>query len=349
MDGAEHGRVGRIQAEAAGGSERGVEVLDRLRYREDARGALAGAQVGLESAPVVAGGVGVVGEQRGELVEPVGVERLGRGDRRRMKLPAAPAKQPAVGRLLDQRVAEGEERHRPAGTLTKELRGLELAERGADRATVAGDLLEDRQRELPAEDRRDPEEVLRRGGEAIDPGEDQLLDGLRKLHRHVALEDPASLGGAKRSGLDHRADELLQVEGVALGPSEEPSLELVGERGAAGERGEQLAVALPAERLERELARAVREVAQGVLAKRQGCVPALDPARQDEQDRRALRELEEAPEEGERGGVRPVEVVERQRQWPLAREPLEELDSRRVDPLLDHLRGRIRGAGAAGG
>ena len=143
---------------------------------------------------------------------------------------------------------------------------------------------------------------------------------------------------AKRAGVDHRADQLLEVEGVALRSVEKAALELVGQRLGADQGPEQLAPDVAAERLERDLARAVRRAAEGFLAKGPcGVIPLRSQVEQ-QQDRRAFGELEEATRQRQRRGVGPVQVVERDRQRALGREELERLGDAIADALLGRLR-----------
>ena len=104
---------------------------------------------------------------------------------------------------------------------------------------------------------------------------------------------------------------------------------------------EQLAVDIAAERLERDLERAAGVVGESALAKLPDRVVALGPRAEDDQDRHALAERQQALSERKRRRVRPVEIVERDRQRSLRRKPREQLRNRGTDPLLDHLRRRV--------
>src|SRR5207247_3223411 len=101
----------------------------------------------------------------------------------------------------------------------------------------------------------------------------------RDLDRDLAVEAPAAVLAPQRSRLDHRADELLEVERVSLGPGEDPALELAREGVGTDQRGEELAIALATESLEDGLPGSVGQLAKRPLADAPDRMAPLRPRR----------------------------------------------------------------------
>ena len=160
-----------------------------------------------------------------ELVDPLLVETLDRIDRQAVELLPAALQEASVGGLLDQRVVEGQRRHRLPPGVANQLGALQLAH-GVGVQRAPGDGLEESHRELPPEHRSQAEQVVRARAQPVDAREDHLLDGLREVHGDLAIERPAAVALHQRPGADQRADQLLQVERVALGACQQAALEL---------------------------------------------------------------------------------------------------------------------------
>ena len=174
-----------------------VEVLDRLLERVHRRGRVAGAAVVVERPPIVARDVGVVGDHPCELVDSIRVQRLDRVDRGSVEL-LAPAPQQARGRRSPGSACGGRRRTAPASGRRRRSSSAARSSSSAV-ADAVRDPLEQRDRELAAEDRGDAEQLLRRRGEPVDPGADQLLDRLRDLDRDLAVEAPAPAARSQRA------------------------------------------------------------------------------------------------------------------------------------------------------
>ena len=80
------------------------------------------------------------------------------------------------------------------------------------------------------------------------------LGHLRVGSAHVAQAVPVAF---ERAGLEQGADELLEEEGIALGPLQHPLLQLGREGARAHEADQQLAVRLAVQRRERQLRGAI--------------------------------------------------------------------------------------------
>src|SRR5438552_14398942 len=100
------------------------------------------------------------------------------------------------------------------------------------------------------------------GGEPVDPSEDDLLDGPGDIDLDVVVEPPLLTLPNERAGVDEGADQLLQVERIAFGMGQDSSLQRWRQRAGPDERREQRPVGLARERLQTDLARAVRKLAR---------------------------------------------------------------------------------------
>ena len=73
--------------------------------------------------------------------------------------------------------------------------------------------------ELPSQHRCGSGDLARAGGQSVDPGKDQALDGVRQFDLLVG----------ERTRLGKRTHQLLEEERVPLGPGQHPAaLELFG-------------------------------------------------------------------------------------------------------------------------
>src|SRR6202035_3586194 len=88
----------------------------------------------------------------------------------------------------------------------------------------------------------------------------------------------------------------------------------------------------------------MRKFAARALAQSPRGVVALGPQREDEQHRRLFGEREELLEKLQRRRVGPVEILERDHEWPFLRKPCEELTDDLERPPLQRLRRQLRGA-----
>ena len=208
----------------------------------------------------------------------------------------------------------------PPPALADQVEPLELEQRALHVALAARDRLEQRQAELPPQHGRRHQRVVRVGLQAVDPGEDDLLDGRRDLDLDRVVEPPPLALAHERPRVHERPHELLEEERVPLGRLEDPPLHLVRQGPGPDERVEQFAVGVARERLERDLAGPVRELARRALLHAPGRVVAFGSGGQDEQQRGRLGVLQQAFEQLERGRVGPVEVLEDDEDRPVLRQ-----------------------------
>ena len=320
---------------------------DRLVERVVLASLVAGPQEVGHGAVLVLGREPVVGEHPEHLVEvcrvlllePFGCLPVQRSSRLR--------EDRAVGGLLDQRVPEAVLGLGPAARLPDELEPLELVQRVLRRGSEHA--FEERQPERPAKGRGRGEDVVARRREAVDPREQELFDRRRDLHRDVVVEAVTARLADERARLEERADELLEVEGIPLGLAEHAGGDVVGERLGPHERVEQRGLRVARQGLEHEFAGQVRILAQRQLAQAPGCVVALVPLGDHEQDRSLLGEAEELLAQLHRGRVGPMQVLERHHDRPVGgkaaqngRDDLEGLVLERLRGELGQLRRGVR-------
>ena len=230
-------------------------VADRLVERVLLAGAVAGDRQVRDRLVLVVGGQPVVGQQAGDLVLTPGVPRL--QPLRGLAMQAVPigGDQRAVRGLLDQRVLEAVLGLGPSTSLTHQVQAHQVVQRLPHHALLGADHgLEQRQPELPAEDRRGHQRLPGAGIQPVDARQDDLLDRGRHLERRVVDEPPALLVVHHRTGIHERPDQLLQEERIALGGFEDPALHVGGQRVVADERVQQLAAGVAGQRLQRRIA-----------------------------------------------------------------------------------------------
>jgi hypothetical protein len=199
--------------------------LQGLAHPECLRGFLGGLEQVVERPHPVLGVREVMREDLVLLCQPVRVQLLDGQADALVQLLAPLDEERGIGHVLRERMLEhvGQLGEAPAledqlqrGQLAQALLGA-LADLGEPVDQSAGELAPDRRREL--------ERPLGRLGEAVDARSNHVLDGARHrdlAHRPGQLE-PARRP-AQRAALLERLDQLLHVEGVALG--------LLGDQGA---------------------------------------------------------------------------------------------------------------------
>jgi hypothetical protein len=182
----------------------------------------------------------VVREQPGDLVLSTGVGLLEPGGRFAVQPDTFLGHQGAICGLLDERVLEAELRLGPAAGLPHQVQTLKIGERASDVDALARDRLEQRQAELPPEDRGRHQRRARPGPEPVDARHDHLLDGRRDLDGDLVIEPPPLVRAHERARVGERAHELLEEERVALGRLEDPPFHLGGHRAFTDERVQKL-------------------------------------------------------------------------------------------------------------
>ncbi len=236
---------------------------------------------------------------------------------------------------------EAELRLRPPAALAEEVEPLQLAQRALDRPVPPGDGLEQRQPELPPQHRRRHERLVGARGEAVDAGEDDLLDGRWDLDVDRVVESPDLRLADERADVDEGPDDLLEEERVALGRLEDAALHLRGQGGPADEGAQELPSGVARERVERDLAGAVGKLACGRLLDPPGVMVALGAAGQHEEQGRHLRVDEEPLKELERGGVGPVQVLEGDRDGSVLGQAHDQGPEHLERPVLQRLRRKL--------
>jgi hypothetical protein len=182
------------------------------------------------------------------------IERLDHVDDLRVKLPSTLLQQSAVRDLVRESMLEGVLEIRIEARLVKELGGLEVIEPTAERLVRhLGDRLEQRERNVPADDRGDLEKMLVLRGEPVDARRQHRLDrggNPDRLHR-LRQSIPAWLS-RQLLRLHQRANRFLQEKRV---PALDEELLERGEPGIVAEEClQQLPGALGWERIEPHLA-----------------------------------------------------------------------------------------------
>ncbi len=214
---------------------------------------------------------------------------------------------------------------------------------------VSGDLLERGDRERAADRSRDRSELSSCRGQAVDPGDEEILErGREEIRAHGDRPRPPA---RLQASLEQGPRELLEIEGVplrlpheshprdgvdlALEDSRQHLLGCVVRQGAEGDLGGSVAV-----------------VAEGTQAKRRALRAGGELLGEHQCDRRTLGEVENRLGKLPRGGVRPVHVLERDDDRLLPRKRFQPADVRLPDPLGASCvlrRCRLEGAGAGRG
>ncbi len=288
-------------------------VRDRLVEGVLLPGPVAGSREVDRRPLLVLGAEPVVGEQAGDLVLAAGVltaEPLGC-----LAVQPVPlfAHEGSVGRVLDQRVLEAELGFGPAPSLAQEVQPLELGESRTHLCRFAlGDAFQQRQAELPPQHGRGHQGVVCRVGEPVDAGEDHLLHGGWDLHGHLVVEPPAAPVVANEgAGVGERPDDLLQEERVSLGRLQDAALGLGRQRAGSHEGVQQLATGITRQGVEGDLPDPVRQLPRHVLLEPPCAVVALGPSGHQQQERLGVGVGGQPLQELQRGGVRPVQVLDR--------------------------------------
>ena len=275
----------------------------------------------------------MVGEQPVHLLQRVGIPGLEPlGGARVQRVPAF-GDERAIGALLDQRVLEAVLGLGPAALLPHEVEPLQLEQRPGQIRAVADHAREQRQAEAAADHRAGEQHVVAVGVQPVDPRQDHLLDRRRQLDRHLPHQLPAAVALHECPGVGHRAQQLLDVEGVALPRLQHARANRRREALEVGQGGEQLLGGGAGERLQRQLRQPVGKVARRGLADTLPAMVSLGASGHDHQQRRALDRPQQPLHQGQRGGVRPVQVFQKQRH----RAVLGKLGQ----PVLDHLEGAV--------
>ena len=219
------------------GRQRLLEEAHRLAVGP-ARGGLGAGlpQIGHRLVPHLAA-QRVVGQGLHLIARAVGVQLLQRFHHPRVQRPAALPEEGIVGDLLGQRVAERVLHARKEAELVEEISGLEDGEVAPDLVLRhVGDGLEQYQRHILADDGGRLQQALRLRRQAIDAWGQDGVDRGRELDALDGLDQPIRAPLARqRLGLHERADALLDEEGVALRPADQPALERL-EGGVAAEQ-----------------------------------------------------------------------------------------------------------------
>ena len=279
---------------------------------------------GGDGGQVLDGLLGVVGprvvmrEAVHDLAEPARVEPLERARGRGVEGAALGLRHAPVDRLLGERVLEDVARLAGARPLVQELEPREVAEARLDAVGPVPEGVQQAQGDLPAEDRRRLQEAPGLGGQPVEAREQNLLDGVGHGER------PAQL-----AVLAHRPRQLLEEEGVALGPRQDE----LGDRLGDGHRREHGAEDAQAVRGREGLERDLRGV--GLLHAPR---PMPRTAGQEQQDARARQSIDQRVQVGLRRPVDPVDVLDDEDQG-LALALLEcELPEQLLRPGVDGLR-----------
>jgi hypothetical protein len=182
----------------------------------------------------------------------------------------------------------------PAARGPQQVEALQLVQRLVETVSLCiQDRLEQRAAEPTSERGSGCEQVVAGWRQAVDAREHDALHRRRYLHRHLVVEAPAPVLAHDRAGVDERADELLEVEGVPLRSGEHALLELGGQHAGADHRLEQRALRAAWERLERHLRQQVGNLARRELADRPGGMVAVVALHHHEQHGGALSDGEQ--------------------------------------------------------
>ena len=241
------------------------------------------------------------------LAEPIPVLRLDRLHDARVHGAPPLLRQTAVGHLVRQRVLERVFQLGEEIGLVQELRRLQPRQaRGHGLLGQPGNVPQQRERDIVADDRRRLQQVPLLGRQPIDPRRQHRLHRRRDLQRrgvlrHVILPAPAS----QDPGLDQCPHALLQEEGVALGPLDQQARERGQARVIAEQDVQQLVGTGRRQRIESQL-RVVALLPPAVLI--------LAPVRDEQQQARAGQALDQAVQQRLGLGVDPVQVLDEQEQ-----------------------------------
>ena len=215
--------------------------------------------------------------------------------------------QPPIRDFVGERVLEGELEVRKEPDLVKELRGLEMRQRGPHRGLRrVGGGLEQRQGHVLADDGGGLEQALGLGRQAVDA---RHQDGLHGGGDCQLFDGPGEAIGSALAGqgrrLYQRPHALLEEEGIRLRPFNQELLERAEGRVSAEERTEQLVSALGRQGIDPELA-VVGLAAPGVAV--------LGTVIDEVQEARGGQAVDEAIEQGLGLGVEPVQILADQQQ-----------------------------------
>ena len=176
------------------------------------------------------------------------------------------------------------------------------------------------------------------GGQPVQAGRQQGRDRRRHGDRlEIPRGRPAAVARHQRAVVDQGAEELLDVQGVALGRFRDPGPHRGRERAAGHERVDQLQRRPLGQRLEQD-----RRGVELAAAPGRAVVEELGTRRADEQDRRVAGEVGDRLEQVEQGRLGPVDVVDEDDERPLSRRgaPGRGGTTRRSPPAPPTTRGR---------
>ena len=188
----------------------------------------------------------------------------------------------------------------------------------------ARNVLEDRDRELAPEHGGDLRQPARTVREPVDPGDEEALEGRWKQEGRLQGRRPRAMPRLQPSRFDERAQELLEVKRISSARSTSSAPRASSRK--PEQRREDLPRSLRGERFEGDLGCAVGEVGKDACSESPALRAGVSSERRDEQERRALGQLEEILRELARRRMRPVEVLDRQRDRGLRGERLDPRD-----------------------
>ncbi len=230
--------------------------------------------------------------------------------------------------LLQQAVSEGA---LELGETPDLAHDLGAQERGDVVLRAVRDRGGDRDRELAPDDRGHLREPPRAGFEPVDAGDEQRLERRRELGRGLRGDRPRPSPIATR--LEQRAQQLLEVQRVALGLGHDLVLDRLPDQAGRHELVDQRSGGLGFERRERQLLHAVREPRLRLQPEGPPLRTRVGPQRRGEHDRRTVGQREQPLGQVAGGPIRPVEVVDRQHQRARRTERLDPPRERALHPI----------------
>ena len=227
-----------------------------------------------------------------------------------------------VGDLVDEDVLEPIRPPTAGSALVRlgdEVAADPFAQRLARRGLTCGERREAVGPEQPAHHRTSLQETLQLGARAVDARGDQALQRLWQDQRaDVAARDPAVVAVLDLAGLDEHAQELLDVQGVAVGPLDHLGPQLFGERVDGEELRDEPAGLVFGQRLELD-GRRVAAAAAPVRA-----VLEELGSREAQHEQRGPGPFDDVFDEIEESRLGPVDVLEHERDRLLGGPPFEE-------------------------
>ena len=160
----------------------------------------------------------VVGQCLVLLRQPIAVQLLDGGGHHAVKRAPPFDKEGRVGHLVGQGMLEHVGQLGEVDVAVDQLERFEFGQDVGQLGALIRDAFKQTGGELAADDRRQLQGGLRRAGEPVNPGQDDLLDGPGDpdlVNRSLELEGAISPG--EDAALQERTDDLFDVEGIALG------------------------------------------------------------------------------------------------------------------------------------